>query len=196
MVSLLVLVAVLVGACGGAAAPSSGVTSTAALPSSGATASQASQPAEASPSMDLPATSASAAAASQPIDPLSVNPCSVITQAEANAVAGVKTGDPMPAGDPPVRCVWPTPPDGAVGQVELGIGDGAKKAYDIDHDILKHTFTPIPGLGDEGYSESGAVFFRLGDVWVALNVVRLDDESRWMPKLIALAKTVAGRLGG
>lgn len=100
----------------------------------------------------------------------------------------------MPAGNPPDRCTWPTPPTGHVGQVEVGLGDGAKKAYDIDNKVLHHEFKTVAGLGDEGYSENAAVFFRVGETWVALNVVRLDDSSRWMPKLIALAKTVAGRL--
>jgi len=148
---------------------------------------------------DSPATSDSPtdAPSDAPTDspaPVLPDPCALITGAEANAVAGVKTGTPLPEGDPVERCAWPTPTSGAVGQIEIGLGDGAKKAYDIDRTVLKHKFTPIPGLGDEGYAEDSAVFFRKGDLWVAMNVVRLDDARSWMPKLVALAKTVAGRL--
>lgn len=135
------------------------------------------------------ATDAPAEATSSPVDP-----CSLITVAEANAVTGVKTLPPEAAGDPPTRCVWATPTSGAVGQVEIDVGDGAKKTYDLDLTVLKHTFTPVPGLGDEGYAEDGTVFFRKGDTWVAIHIVRLDDSKLWMPKLKSLAKTVADRI--
>ncbi len=78
--------------------------------------------------------------------------------------------------------------------MEIDVGDGAKKAYDIDATVLKHTFQPVPGLGDEAYAEDGTVFFRKGDTWVAIHIVRLDDAKTWMPKLIALAMTVVDRM--
>jgi hypothetical protein len=123
-----------------------------------------------------------------------MDPCALITSAEANAVTGVKTLPPEVAGDPPSECIWATPTSGAVGQVQIDVGDGAKKAYDIDLTVLTHTFTPAAGVGDEAYAEDGAVFFRKGDTWVAIHIVRLDDSKLWMPKLVALAKTVATRV--
>ena len=185
----LVSLALVLAACGGATA--SLTTSAVATPSAAAVA--VPSPSESAPdaSVGLPSDSPSDAPADTPAP---IDPCSLITRAEANAVAGVKTGDPLPAGDPAVRCVWPTPTSGAVGQVEIDVGDGAKKAYDIDHDVLQHTFKPVPGLGDEAYSEESYVFFRKGDLWIAIHVVRLDDPKTWMPKVVALAETVAGRL--
>jgi hypothetical protein len=181
------LVGCVLAACGGAT-PSTGAATTAATPSATAVPPSPSLAASLAPSLepsDVPSDPPSAA----PLDP-----CSLITRAEANAVTGVKTLAPEAAGDPPTRCVWATPTSGAVGQVEIDVGDGAKKAYDIDATVLKHTFTPIAGLGDEGYSEDGAVFFRAGTTWAAIHVTRLDDPKTWMPKLVALAKVVAGRL--
>ena len=142
---------------------------------------------------DTPADSPSDAPTDAPT-PIPVDPCSLVTRAEANAVAGTKTGAPMPEGDPATRCVWPTPTSGAIGQVELDVGDGAKKAYDIDATVLKHDFKPVPGLGVEAYVEDGSLFFRKGDTWVGIHIVRLDDSKIWTPKMIALAMTVAGRI--
>ncbi len=176
----------LVVACGGSTAPSSAaVISPSVVPSTASDAPSA-------PPSDTP----SDAPSDSPAEPsaVAVDPCSLITVPEANAVTGVKTLPPEAAGDPPSECIWATPTSGAVGQVQIDLGDGAKKAYDIDNTVLKHTFTPLPGLGDEAYAEDGAVFFRKGDTWVAIHIVRLDDSKVWMPKLITLAKTVATRI--
>lgn len=126
--------------------------------------------------------------------PAPLDPCALITRDEADALAGVKVLDPQPAGNPPSRCVWPTPVTGAVGQVEIEVGDGARKAYDIDATVLHHDFTPVARLGDEAYMEDKAIFFRAGDTWVEINVVRLDAPSRLPDMLVQLARTVAGRL--
>ncbi len=181
-------IALLVAACGGG-----GATPASAIALTGSSPSPTALTASIQSSLAPPAGSPSDAPAGTPT-PAPVDPCSLVTRAEANAVAGVQTLPPEPAGDPPTRCVWATPTNGAIGQVELDIGDGAKKAYDIDNTVLKHAFKPISGLGNEAYAEDGSVFFRKGDTWIGIHIVRLDDSKLWMPKLIALAMTVAGRI--
>jgi hypothetical protein len=152
----------------------------------------------AQPSVEAPSAVASevASPSDSPAEPSPspLDPCALITRDEANTLAGVKVLDPQPAGNPPSRCVWPTPTTGAVGQVEIDVGDGAKKAYDIDATVLKHDFTTVTGVGDEAYREDKAIFFRVGDTWVEINVVRLDSPSKLSDMLDELARTVAGRL--
>ena len=126
--------------------------------------------------------------------PTPLDPCALITRDEANALAGVEVLDSQPAGNPPSRCVWPTPTTGAIGQVEIDVGDGAKKAYDIDSTVLHHDFQPVGDLGDEAYIEDKAIFFRVGDTWVAIHVIRLDSPSTLPARLADLARTVAGRV--
>jgi hypothetical protein len=196
---LLVLAAVVATACGPVTPVPSSAVSGSQPPVAAATVSPAAatESPTSDPSVDLPADSPSDLPSDSPTDaptPVPVDPCSLITRAEANAVAGTKTGAPLPEGDPATRCVWPTPTSGAIGQVELDVGDGAKKAYDIDATVLKHSFKPVAGLGDEAYVEDGSVFFRKGDTWVGIHIVRLDDSKTWTPKLIALAMTVAGQI--
>ncbi len=129
-----------------------------------------------------------------PPTPAAIDPCGLITHDEANALAGVTVQDPEPAGEPPVRCVWATPVTGAIGQVEIDVGDGAKKAYDIDATVLGHTFAPVADVGDEAYAEDGAIFFRTSDTWVAIRVIRLDDPARSSGPLEQLARVVVGRI--
>ncbi len=165
---------VLVGCGGGAAAPTGASTA--------ATAS-------------APSDSASADA-TDAASPAAVDPCSLITLKEAEAVVGgVTLQAGVPAGNPtPDRCVWTAPPTASIAQVEIDVGDGAKKSYDIDHDVLKHTFTTVPGLGDEAYQEDDAIFFRVGSTWVALHIELLNDPSANVVPMQKLAAAVAGRL--
>src|ERR1700752_2765046 len=94
------------------------------------------------PAGTAPATSAARAAATDATaaTPPARDPCSLITPKEASAaVGGATLQDPVPAGNPaPDRCTWTAPPTDAIAQVEIGVGNGAKKSDDIDHDGLKH----------------------------------------------------------
>ena len=74
------------------------------------------------------------------------------------------------------------------------VGAGAKKFYDDDNNVLHHTFTDVPGLGDESHEEDYTVFFRKGTTWVALRLTSLDDFSTFKARLEDLAKNVAGRI--
>jgi hypothetical protein len=122
------------------------------------------------------------------------DPCKLLTQAEADQLAGIKLQGPLPEGDPPTNCAWPTPLTGPVAQVEVGVGDGAKKFLDTDKDVLAHDFAQVSGLGDEAWVEDDTVFVRVGDLWFSLHLVGYAGTSAYRPKLEALAKTIIGRL--
>ena len=123
------------------------------------------------------------------------DPCTLVTQDEADKLAGVKLGAPMPQGVPPTNCVWPTPTTGSVAQVEVGLGDGAKKFLDIDKDTLGHAFTQVSGIGDEAWQESDTIFVRTGTLWFSLHLVKLDSAPDDQANTAALAKTIVGRIG-
>jgi hypothetical protein len=123
------------------------------------------------------------------------DPCSLLTQDEADGLAGLALGAPMPEGAPPTNCVWPTPTTGSVAQVEVQLGDGAKKFLDIDKDTLGHTFNQVPGLGDEAWQESDTVFVRTGTLWFALHLVKLDSAPNDQSNTVALARVILGRIG-
>jgi hypothetical protein len=123
------------------------------------------------------------------------DPCKLLTQDEADTLAGIKLGSPIAEGDPVTNCVWPTPPTGSVAQVEVGVGDGAKKFLDIDKDILGHDFAQVPNLGDEAWVEDDTVFVRVGELWFSLHLVGYAGTPAYRPKLEALAQTIIGRLG-
>lgn len=122
------------------------------------------------------------------------DPCKLLTQDEANTLAGEALGNPLPEGVPPTNCVWPTPLTGSVAQVEVGVGDGAKKFLDIDKDTLGHTFTQVPNLGDEAWLEDGTVFVRTGTLWFSLHLVKLDSAPNDQANIVSLAKTILGRI--
>jgi hypothetical protein len=81
-----------------------------------------------------------------------------------------------------------------VAQVEVFVGDGAKKYLDIDRDTLGHMFDAVPGIGDEAFIEENVIFLRKGTTWVALRLTLLNDAAENRPRLEALAAKVAGRL--
>ncbi len=128
--------------------------------------------------------------------PQAPDPCTLLTQQEAEAVTGVplQAGVPGGAGGTVTSCTYTSSPTGETAQVTVTVGDGAKKIYDIDHDALKHTFTAIPGIGDEAWEEDDAVFVRKGQTWVALNLVRLNDAAANRAPLETAIKLVASRL--
>jgi len=135
-----------------------------------------------------------AAPTDEPTLPPPVDPCTLITQDEANLLAGEQLQPGVSAGHPVDSCEWDAPPTASVAQLRIDIGDGAKKQYDIDHDTLNHAFTTVPGLGDEAYAEDDAIFFRRGVTWVAIHLVLLNAPAQNAAALVSLAKTVAGRI--
>jgi hypothetical protein len=118
------------------------------------------------------------------------NPCSLVTQEEADAIAGTKL---QPKQRAEQLCTFATPTTGPTGQLEVYVGDGAKKYYDIDKTSLGHEFKTVDGVGDEAYLEDGAIFVGAHGTWVGLRLLRLDDVDTG-PSLIKLAKVAVGRL--
>jgi hypothetical protein len=125
------------------------------------------------------------------------DPCSLVTQQEADQVAGtpLASGAPGgPLGQPPNLCTWLGDPTKPLGQVEVYVGDGAQKFLEIDRDTLKHTFRTVAGLGDEGWAEDNAVFFRMDTLWIGLHLVRLNDPAANAAALEELARRMATRI--
>ncbi|GAB3845072.1 hypothetical protein GCM10029963_22870 [Micromonospora andamanensis] len=119
-----------------------------------------------------------------------VDACALVTKADAEKLAGTPLEDPVPVRE---TCRYTGPVSGPVAQVEVYVGDGAKKILDVDRD-LDHEFETLSGIGDEAYLEDGAVFVHAAGVWVAIRLVRLDDPARYHKPLTELARTVADRL--
>jgi len=116
--------------------------------------------------------------------------CKLVTQAEADALGGTKLN---PANQVADSCTFTGPTEGSVAQVEVFVGDGAKKFLDIDRE-LEHQFTPVTGAGDEAYYEENTAFARKGTVWVALRLTRLNDPVENQPKLESLLRTITSRM--
>ncbi|WP_341720123.1 DUF3558 family protein [Micromonospora sp. FIMYZ51] len=152
-----------------------------------------SAPTEAPPS---PAATAEAAPPTEPVDapePAAAPPvdaCALVSKREAEQLAGTRLEDAVPGGE---SCSYTGPVSGPLAQVEVYVGDGAKKILDIDRE-LDHEFETLSGIGDEAYLEDGAVFVNASGVWVAIRLVRLEDPAGYRKPLTELARTVAGRL--
>ena len=78
--------------------------------------------------------------------------------------------------------------------MSVGVGDGAKKALDIDKSTLHHAFQRVQGIGDEAWQEDGHIFLRKGTVWVSIELVLLNDPAQNVGRLQHAARLVAGRL--
>lgn len=138
---------------------------------------------------------------SQPASPIAsatfdltmIDPCEIVTQADAEALART----PMFAGVPGIpdepSCTYNAPVTGPLAQVSIYIGPGAKKTLDIDR-ALKHRFRRVAGIADEALEETNAIFLRKGTLWVALELVRLNDPATNRLPLERLARVVAARL--
>lgn len=161
-----------------------------------------SEPAAPALPMDaLPSATSAAAAAEEPVEEggevpveeggeVPADPCALFTEDDARTLLRIPVLDGE-AG--PASCTYNTPPTGETGQAMVSFGPGAKKFYDIDVQ-LKHEFRQLPGIGDEAHAEDGAVFFRVGTLWVGISMVKLNDAAENRVPLETAAKTVAGRL--
>jgi hypothetical protein len=140
-----------------------------------------------------PTPAASSAPASAAASLALIDACQVVTRADAEALART----PLNAGQPgnPVEpsCMYAGPVTGPVAQVQVFIGDGAKKTLDIDR-ALHHRFTRVAGIADEALEEANAIFLRKGTIWVALELVRLNDPATNRLPLERLARVIATRL--
>ncbi|NUT21834.1 MAG: hypothetical protein HOV77_21885 [Hamadaea sp.] len=118
------------------------------------------------------------------------DPCKLLTKADAEKLTRTPLDDAVAVLE---TCTYTGPVTGPTAQVEIYVGDGAKKMLDVDRD-LQHAFTPVTGAGDEAYLEDGVVFVRKGETWVAIRLVLLNDPAANRIPLENAARTVAGRL--
>ncbi|MEU8263070.1 hypothetical protein AB0C02_20865 [Micromonospora sp. NPDC048999] len=127
-----------------------------------------------------------------PADKPAPKACDLVTDQEADALAGVKLD---PKREAPGSCTWTAPVTGPTGQVEVYVGDGAKKTLDIDR-MLDHDLETLSGVGDEAYLDTQAndVFVRKADTWVEIRLVRLNDPKENHKPLKDLIRVVADRL--
>ncbi len=125
------------------------------------------------------------------------HPCALLTQSEAETVAATPlgAGTESGAGEDKTLCQYVGPTTGPLAQVQVLVGDGAKKALDIDRDILKHPFTTLSGIGDEAYQEDDTVYLRKGDTWVSVGLARLNQPAENVDRLKVAAGEIAARLG-
>ncbi len=143
-----------------------------------------------------PTTKAAAATTTTAKTVAAPDPCTLVTQAQGQAIVGVALGAGVKSGsDGDTMCQFTSSPDGPTAQVEVFVGDGAKKQLDIDKDSLQHPFTTIPGVGDQTYLEAGNVFVHKDGIWVSVNVVALDaPDDQVQTGLTNLASTIAGEI--
>lgn len=142
------------------------------------------------PVVTEPAEEQTSEPAAPALDPSSVDPCVLVTHEEAEELAQTPLDEARVG---PNSCTYTGPPTGPVAQVEIYVGDGAKKVYDIDVS-LDHEFTEIPDIGDEAFLEEGMIFFHKQGVWVGIRVFRTEDWSRFEQATIEAARRAADRM--
>ncbi|WP_233563159.1 DUF3558 family protein [Micromonospora musae] len=144
-------------------------------------------PVGAAPS-EQPATGAEPSPPAAP--PATVDPCALVTRKEAEQLAGTKLDAAVPVRE---TCTYTGPVTGPTAQVEVFVGDGAKKFLDIERE-LGHELRPLAGVGDETYASLEAVFVSHSGQWVSVRLVRLNDPAENRAPLERIARTVAGRI--
>lgn len=122
--------------------------------------------------------------------PATVDACTLVTKKEAEELAGTKLDDAAPVRE---SCTYTAPVGGPTAQVEVFVGDGAKKYLDIERE-LGHELRPLAGVGDETYVSFEAAFVNRSGLWVAVRLVRLNDPEENREPLERIARTVAGRI--
>lgn len=140
------------------------------------------------PSVVAPSTS-SAAAPSVP------DACSLLTQAQAETLAGVRLrkGDDTRAqnASDTATCSYDSPPTGSSGSVQIFAQLSPPRALGIDR-AIHHKFRTVSGIGDQTLEEpqNSAIFVRSGAVWVYVSV----PYGATPKQLEQAARTIAGRL--
>jgi hypothetical protein len=122
--------------------------------------------------------------------PASLDACALVTKPEAEKLAGTPLDDAAPIRE---TCTYTGPPTGPTAQVEVYVGDGAKKYLDIERD-LGHELRPLAGVGEEAYASIEAVFVLKAGVWATVRLVRLNDPAENRKPLENIARTVAERM--
>ncbi|MFG1656398.1 DUF3558 family protein [Micromonospora chersina] len=144
----------------------------------------AAPPASSAPTEPEPGATEAAPSAAPP------DACALVSRAEAQRLAGTPVDAAVPVRE---SCTYTAPVTGPTAQVEVYVGDGARKYLDIERE-LGHEVRPLAGVGDEAHLTAEAFFIRKGDVWVAVRLMRLNDPQENREPLRSLARTVAGRM--
>ncbi|MER5608416.1 hypothetical protein AB0F93_25045 [Micromonospora tulbaghiae] len=125
-----------------------------------------------------------------PVDDAASQACTLVSKADAERLAGTALDEPVVAGQ---SCTYTGPVTGPTAQVEVFVGEGAKKYLDIERQ-LGHEIRELAGTADEALLTAEAFFLRKGELWVAVRLVRLNDPQENRAPLERLARTVAGRM--
>lgn len=124
--------------------------------------------------------------------------CSLLTQAQANAVASTPlmagTGAGKNSAGAFVMCQYIGQANGPTAELEVYIGDGAKQQLHIDRDNLKHAFTTVPGIGDQCLQEDGYIFVQKNGLWASIHLVRLNDAAANVKPMQVGIKELAAKL--
>lgn len=150
----------------------------------------ASAPAPAPDQLAPAETAVEATAPAEPTVAALPDPCVLLPQADAEKLAATPLNPAHKVRD---TCTYTGPITGPTAQVEIYVGDGAKKYLDIDRQ-LEHEFTELSGIGDEAHLEDGTVFFFKNGVWVGIRLVRLVDAATTRKPMEAAARAAAGRM--
>ncbi|MEU4819075.1 MULTISPECIES: hypothetical protein [Micromonospora] len=126
----------------------------------------------------------------EPVDGAAPEPCALVSKDDAERLAGTPLDEPVVAGQ---SCTYTGPVSGPTAQVEVFVGEGAKKYLDIERQ-LGHEIRELAGTADEALLTAEAFFLRRGELWVAVRLVRLNDPQENRAPLERLARTVAGRM--
>ncbi|RKN50876.1 DUF3558 domain-containing protein [Micromonospora endolithica] len=126
----------------------------------------------------------------EPAAPGPADPCTLLTDEEAERLAGTPLRAPVLARQ---TCTRTGPVTGPTAQVEVFVGDGAKKFLDIQRG-LGHELRSVPGIGDECLADESVIFVRRGEVWASVRLVRLIDPARKAEPLVEAARAVATRI--
>jgi len=112
-----------------------------------------------------------------------------VTLQDAESLAGSPLQPGVEGNPSSPSCSYGSKPTDPTAQVQIYLGDGAKKYYDIDV-MLMHPFTDISGLGDEAHEENYAIFVRVGQLWIAITVIDHKTEAENRAGLETLAHKV------
>jgi hypothetical protein len=145
-----------------------------------------------------PTGTAPSSAAGTSAAPAKLDACALLTKSEAEALAGTPLNDAVAAGPAGsgdnTLCQFTGPTTGPTAQVEVFVGDGAKKQLDIDRDNLMHAFTDCAGIGDQCLQEDDNIFVEKNGTWASINLVLLNDPAMNVQPMQTAIKQVADRL--
>jgi len=125
-----------------------------------------------------------------PMTDATVDPCSLVSRAEAEQLAGTSLDSPVSVAE---RCTYTAPPSGPTAQVEIFIGKSAENYLAAERGV-GHDLQPLTGIGDEAYIEEYAVFVNNDGLWASIDLVRSNDPADNRGPLEILARKVAERI--